>query len=160
MRLLNSQILLYYLEHHFSGLFPAVCSTEARISALHYIILIRQVSSVQLILLFYFLQELLKMLTKEYRFSLIVPLLLICSFDLPDSTIQIIRGVPVFHATNVMPKLNQIKVYNKERGEGNAVKELSLTLSHQMTWKKSRPPEEVPAKFQHAWHPQKTCFTL
>lgn len=53
------------------------------------------------------------MLTKGYRFSLIFPLLLICSFDLPDSTIQIIRGVPVFHATNVMPKLNQTKVFKK-----------------------------------------------
>lgn len=30
--------------------------------------------------------------------------------------IQIIRGVPVFHATNVMPKLNQTKVFKK--GEG------------------------------------------
>jgi len=55
------------------------------------------------------------MLTKEYRFSLIFPLLLICSFDLPDSTIQIIRGVPVFHATNAMPKLNQTKVFKKEK---------------------------------------------
>lgn len=131
MRLLNSQILLYYLEHHFSVLFPAVCSTEVCINALHYIILIRQGSEVQLILLFDFLRELLKMLTKEYRFSLIFPLLLICSFDLPDSTIQIIRGVPVFHATNVMPKLNQTKVFKKWGGEeGTPFKELFLTLSH------------------------------
>lgn len=40
---------------------------------------------------------------------------MICSFDLPDSTIQIIREVPVFHATNVMPKLNQTKVLQKKK---------------------------------------------
>lgn len=57
------------------------------------------------------------MLTKEYRFSLIFPPLLICSFDLPDSTIQIIRAVPVFRATNVMPKLNQTKVFKEEKNK-------------------------------------------
>lgn len=93
------------------------------------------------------------MLTKEYRFSLIFPLLLICSFDLPDSTIQIIREVPVFHATNVMPKLNQTKVLQKQKKKktprkkkGSRVKELFLTLIHQMA-EESRPQEEVPAKY-------------
>lgn len=139
MRLLNSQILLYYLEHHFWVLFPAVCSTEVCINALHYIILIRQVPEVQLILFFDFLQELLKMLTKEYRFSLIFPLLLICSFDLPDSTIQIIRGVPVFHATNVMPKFNQAKLFKMWGKRGSTFKELFLTLSLQMVLGKADP---------------------
>lgn len=71
------------------------------------------------------------MLTKEYRFSLIFPLLLICSFDLPDSTIQIIRGVPVSHETNVMPKVNQTKVFKKEKK--STFKVLFLTLSYWMT---------------------------
>lgn len=74
------------------------------------------------------------MLTIEYRFSLIFPLLLICSFDLPDSTIQIIRGVPVFHATNAMPKLNQTKVFKGEKAEH--LKSLPSTYLSRWFWEK------------------------
>lgn len=95
------------------------------------------------------------MLTKEYRFSLIFPPLLICSFDLPDSTIQIIRAVPVFHATNVMPKLNQTKVFKERKKKVSALKELFLTPPQQLSVRKAGLPKTNLLSAQHHQHLQK-----